>query len=310
MDSLFEKKYRKRCVCGHQFPALRGGGEYRWHRGGCLAWLEFKRDWSTLCACGCGRTTRFLKEYLNGHQPHPSGVHHPSFGRPVTVETKMKLSRANKGRPAWNHGLPHSEKTRSLISNALAGKKRSLYSRRQQSIRMRGYTVPFNEEIRAILSLKAKARIARDGHPMQGRRHRPESIHKMSAKAAAKLRVNGGFASGSFWSSKNQRWIIYRSSYEKFFYQFLEAAAVVETYEVEPDTIEYRFQGRSRHYVPDVVVQYIFGLKQAIEIKPWALLRDPEVRAKSLAATRFYMEKGIVFSMVTEREFERLSVTS
>lgn len=306
-QTVLEKKFTRECVCGYLFRPAKGGGEYRWHRQSCQEWVHFKNTWNGLCACGCGMVTKFLKAYLDRHQPHPSGSAHPNYGKHFTEETKKKISESNLGKVAWNKGGHHSKETKHLISERLTGRKRSPEFCRQRAEMMKGHIIKVSAEGRKRTGVSLKERSANGLHPMQGRHHSAKTLKILSAKAAERMVHEGGFISGRFWSGKNNKWILYRSSYEKFFYMTLEAMTVVEQFHVEPHVIEYKFKGRQRHYVPDVLVTYIFGFQEAFEVKPSALLEDLEVQAKHEAATLFYGEMGIRFSVITENDFGALA---
>ena len=45
------------------------------------------------------------------------------LGRKHSEETKLKISKANKGRIAWNKGKHHTEETKRKLSEALSGEK-------------------------------------------------------------------------------------------------------------------------------------------------------------------------------------------
>lgn len=56
-------------------------------------------------------------------RPQISGENHPMYGKFHSEETKIKISKANKGRLAWNKNTPRSEETKRKISETL--KKRN-----------------------------------------------------------------------------------------------------------------------------------------------------------------------------------------
>lgn len=91
----------------------------------------------------------------------------------------------------------------------------------------------------------------------------------------------------------------YRSSYELAFFQQLDAEPEVSTYEVETLQIPYKFEGKKRTYIPDVLIHYVDGTQEIVEIKPEALLDTPENDAKLEAAFKQY---GYQFVIVTEQE--------
>jgi hypothetical protein len=82
-------------------------------------------------------------------------------------ETRTKLSLANKGKIAWNKGIPNTKEQKDKISAALTGKKRS-------------------PEVIARIANSQKGRPG--GKSMLGKKHSSKSIEKMSvAKKGKKL---------------------------------------------------------------------------------------------------------------------------
>jgi len=89
---------------------------------------------------------------------------HPNKGRPawnrgipLTAEQRAKISAANKGkpsptrgRPAWNRGIPHSAEQRAKISAANKGKTFSDETRAKMSASFKGRK--HSEETRAKIS--------------------------------------------------------------------------------------------------------------------------------------------------------------
>jgi len=138
----------------------------------------------------------------------------------------------------------------------------------------------FSDSHKLKISIGAKKRlINKENHPMFGKKQSKESIEKnrLSNQKTTCERFNSGnfepikqFKGGSFFSNKMNCKIIYRSSYEKNFYTFLELCKDIESYEVEKLRIPYfdETTNKNRFYIPDVLVKWADGLTDLIEIKP------------------------------------------
>lgn len=113
--------------------------------------------------------------------------------------------------------------------------------------------------------------------------------------------------------------IIYRSSYERKFMQWLESSRKVKRWASECIEIPYLWvDGKWHKYYPDYYVEMEDGTKTVIEIKPYNMTQSPETdnpRAlkeysknvcKWKAALEFCQKKGFKFQILTERTIENL----
>lgn len=104
-----------------------------------------------------------------------SGECHPLFGRHLSNETRLKISKSTIGRQPWNVGKHHSEETkiklrkpkteehRRKLSEALKGRKLSMEQRKKISKSMTGKPGPnkgrlFSDEWRKNISLGGKGK--------------------------------------------------------------------------------------------------------------------------------------------------------
>ncbi len=114
------------------------------------------------------------------------------------------------------------------------------------------------------------------------------------------------YTQGIFWSEKNQRKYVFRSTYEFGYFYMLENDPNVTAYIVEPFDIPYldpRYK-YERRYKPDVLVHYRNGNISLLEIKPKRKLRAKDVRAKAEGARNFLKlyYPSIKYNFVTEEE--------
>ncbi len=114
------------------------------------------------------------------------------------------------------------------------------------------------------------------------------------------------YTSGVFWSEKNKRKYVFRSTYEFAYFYQLEANEKVTAYIVEPFEVpyldpKYKFQ---RVYKPDVLVHYVDGTIKLLEIKPKSRLGSKEVMAKATGAKNYLKlhYPKVHYEFITEEE--------
>ena len=206
----------------------------------------------------------------------------------LSEEHKRKDSEALKGRII-------SEEHRNKISEALKGKKKS--EEHKKKLR-----VPKSEEHVKNVSNALKGKYVGENNPFYGKKHTEEIKQKLresnlGKKASEetkqkssnshkelwknkefvdkmmKFMVDGGkHLKGYFYSFKNNKEIFYGSSYELEAYKILEDSTFVKSYDKCHFFIPYEFEGETKRYIPDILVEYITGIKEIIEVKPNALL--------------------------------------
>ncbi len=183
---------------------------------------------------------------------------------------------------------------------------------------------------RAFMSEHAKKRIARDGHPMLGRKHSEESLEKMRTShegkhdgplngmhgrnhieeakvkmsdAHTKLMIAGkrgygsnGHLNGWHTSTKGNdgQPMFYRSSWERDMMLYLDSNDDVSSYGYECVRIPYYdIDNHKRNYVPDFLVTYSDSRRVLIEIKPKQFLDNEKTVLKAEAARVYCAVNGI-----------------
>lgn len=115
------------------------------------------------------------------------------------------------------------------------------------------------------------------------------------------------YKTGNFISKKNNSTFIYRSAYEYAYLLKLEKDDDVINFVVEPFKIPYKDDnGKSRSYIPDIVVLRKNGLIEILEIKPKSRLCNGTVQRKASAA-RSYIKRNfknseVVYRFITEED--------
>lgn len=119
--------------------------------------------------------------------------------------------------------------------------------------------------------------------------------------------------------SQSDQPVIYRSSYERRFIQWLEKSSMVLHWGSECIAITYVGEdGETHRYYPDYVVEWSNGEKSLIEIKPYNQTVKPDPRnewakrefsknvRKWLAAKQWCEQHGFSFKILTEHTIARL----
>lgn len=156
-------------------------------------------------------------------------------------------------------------------------------------------------DLRTHVALKHPEYTIPDGVPL-----RPTILRDSKNKK----KRNTAFKTGSFYSKKNNKQLHFRSGMECEFYKILEKRRDVVRYSAECLEIEYNFQGRTRRYIPDILVEFTNGKKQLWEIKPKNQTKLPKNLAKWEAANNYCQKRNIEFIVLTERGLKQLKKNS
>jgi hypothetical protein len=109
---------------------------------------------------------------------------------------------------------------------------------------------------------------------------------------------------GEFYSKKNGCTITYKSKLELEVYKRLESLDAVKSYEAEPFIIPYAFNGLEKHYVPDLIIKYVDGSADLVEIKSERDVNTKQVIAKNKAAIDYAKQHGMRFKLITNETIE------
>jgi len=112
-----------------------------------------------------------------------TGGKNPMFGKKQSAETRVKISQKAKGRT-------HTEETKQKMSNGLKGIRKTEEWKKKIGDAQRGekswcYGLKFTEERKKQMSEYYKV----NGHPFQGRSHKPETIEKLRAISSSKVGI-------------------------------------------------------------------------------------------------------------------------
>jgi len=138
---------------------------------------------------------------------------------------------------------------------------------------------------------------------MYGRSHTKETREKISKTRSEKIvngEYNSWFSKGTHFSSKLNKEVHYRSSWEKQAYIILDEDDNVISYEPEPFSISYTFDNATRNYIPDILVEFKDKKRVLVEVKPTTFI-DYEINQVKFDAARKYCEDNdIIFEIWSE----------
>lgn len=149
---------------------------------------------------------------------------------------------------------------------------------------------------------EVKAKIRGGRNPMSQLCARARvSEAKVRLILAGKLHPEHRGKSGYFDSVKNGKCFHYRSSYELLAYQRLETDETVSSFTPEPFSIPYtRDDGSHHRYIPDILVTYLSGRRELIEVSAgWELERK---HLKLHAGKLWCRQNGVTFVVWSEEE--------
>lgn len=159
-----------------------------------------------------------------------------------------------------------------------------------------------------ISEKKKGKRLGKENH-FFGKKHTAETKSKMSSLAATRM-SNGYkpykfFKNGIFFSNKNQKNIVYRSSWEHLVFESLEIDSEVKEYFSENLRIPYYMEG-NKNYIPDLLIKYNNNKTLLVEIKPKCQILDEKNILKFEAARKYCKENNYTFEVWTEEKIKEI----
>ncbi len=243
------------------------------------------------CACGCGKETSPGSKYIHGHNARTMGWKERSrvdlcgCGCGKYAESGKKY--INKH---MQKDLRYLEHMREIGRNALNNPKAKEKHRQKIIDAVRRPEVKQKHK-------KAIDRIMKD--PIY-QRNRSEITTRLYAEG--KMDKAGRGRSGYYFSKKNNRKLLYRSSYELAAYKILEQMSVVTIYDIEPFSIPYERDDKFHRTIPDILITYVNGEKELIEVKPLYKFKDDNTILKIEAMENYSENNDMYFSVWTEKE--------
>lgn len=234
----------------------------------------------SFCECGCEKFTKPGNRFIHGHSRR--GIKH-------SIECKNKVAKGVK-----KYYQENSEKKK------IMSVKLKEYFQKFGNNFTRGYTHTKENKKKMSVIRKGYFKIPGNKDYLRNQIISEKTKEKMSIAASLRMLKSKAWKRGYYFSRKNDKNLYYRSSYELIAYKILEQMSMVKSYEVEPCVISYRFLGILRCTIPNILVTYIDGSKELIEIKPeWKMSKD---NTKLWAMNDYAANKGWLFNVWTENE--------
>lgn len=166
-----------------------------------------------------------------------------------------------------------------------------------------------------------KGLLVGEKNPMYGKTHSDEIRNKMSEIVSQQF-VDGKrkaygknfHQKGLIFSTKANRELFYRSSWEKQTIEWLDGSSLIKGFEYEPCSIAYQLiegdRMNKRHYIPDFIVEFVDGHKEMWEIKPKAFFESVKTKLKQAAAEE-YCRINLIdsYRLLGKKEVDELSTT-
>jgi endogenous inhibitor of DNA gyrase (YacG/DUF329 family) len=148
-------------------------------------------------------------------------------------------------------------------------------------------------------------------NPMYGKNHTSTTREKISSTRSTRM-INGDynswFCKGTYRSTKINKDIYFKSSWEKSVLEYLDNQEDVVFFMYEPFSISFYYNENKRHYIPDLLITYKDGTQRLVEIKP-SYYVDAEInKAKFESAKKYCNDKGIIFEVWTEKTIDNLFI--
>uniref|UniRef100_A0A6M3KS59 Nuclease associated modular domain-containing protein n=1 Tax=viral metagenome TaxID=1070528 RepID=A0A6M3KS59_9ZZZZ len=254
----------------------------------------------------CRKRSESLKKFFaNNPDKKLSGKDNPFYGKKHTEEANERNRVAHLGKKQSRETIEKRIKTIRERYNGgwpLDGFRHNSNSKKKMSKSMKGRT-SWNKGKHWSEEVKIKMRNAKVGKSHSDNHKRRISKGLVKAYQEDRRPLDRRFMTGYFYSKKNRKEIHYRSSYELFAYELLEKMSMVFSYEVEPFSITYR-KGFDEigEYIPDILITYMDGSQELIEVKPERELENDNVVKKIKAAKKYCKKNDMSFSIWTENQ--------
>lgn len=135
--------------------------------------------------------------------------------------------------------------------------------------------------------------------------HRNYMSELVTAKIiSGKWNPHGGcYKHGYFYTSKLKKRLFYRSSLELIVFQKLEKDNNVKWFDSEPFRIPYiNINGVKKFYIPDILICFLDGHKELVEIKPDIFLNDDTVQLKIQAMKIYCIKNNMICNIMLESD--------
>ena len=254
---------------------------------------------SKLCACGCKEKTTWniskqdFNDYIVGHSNRGYDyLERPKKGFCILCSKEFDAHKRKKycSIECMHKDPIKKEQSAKIGRNAL--KDPEVRKKHQENI----IKTVNKSEVKAK-HIAAKRKTSSDPEYRMKRSDLTKNLY-----LEGKMDKAGRGKSGYYFSNKNNKELHYRSSYELVAYKLLEQISRVKYYEIEPFGIQYEYQKINRWTIPDILITYIDGGKELVEVKPVFKLDIEKEQVKLQAMENYSKENDMKFSIWTEQE--------
>ena len=228
------------------------------------------------------------KEFIEKHCQHRH-----------TKATKALIRAQRKGKAQRGTGWHHTEETKSLMREKAKGRK--------DSLEVRATKKAAQQKRFAQMSLEERKQFVKDHNLFAKGCKWSEEAKERKGQTVAELLVKGYcWKQGHFISVKSNKKIYYQSSYEKKALEILDTDLYVVSFDRCPHIVNYVFQNKKHHYVPDFLVDYINKCSVIIEVKPKVFVSTPQNVAKFQSVKIFCDQNNMTFEVWTEDQLFKI----
>ena len=289
--------------CDKEFDSLESVFRHQRSHGQTAQSYVLKWDHSgvvPLCACGCGQNTAWnvgMKKYTTFVKGHSSK------GKVKSEDEKRRIGEKNRvNMTRWMSRHPDVAAKRGIDLNSTRTPEfetRRIESTRQSYAAMTPEDKQkFSEHAKelwhdgTLVEARSKAAQTFKDRFASGEYDFTARNDKISA-AITQRYLDGGFewSTGQYTSIKTGATCNYRSSWEAEFMRILDFEPRVATWNYEPFTIPYVYEGKTRRYIPDFLI-VLDGEDVLVEVKPPSLTDTGLNEAKRQAALDFCHRNG------------------
>lgn len=271
----------------------------------------------------CNTEFKVLWPHLNAkHQIDDMKIFRQNFPDVQLVSTELKkihyknaisrgFGKSNKGKKC-TEDQKQKMKERMLLNNPFRGQKHTEETRQKMSKNHADIKGDKNPYLRSLQNPENRKRASeRKKAQWDNLKKNPEKYaafcehrSKVSAELMQKglMPSNKNHCSGHFYSERQDKNILYRSSYEHRFLSICEKNIEIKEFDTCHFSLPYNFNDKKKNYIPDFKVSYINDTCSLVEIKPFNLLHDPQNRKKFETAEKFCQQNNFDFLLITEKD--------
>lgn len=212
-------------------------------------------------------------------------------GKKASEETRAKLSKAHT--EMWTDEMRKNQSDRmyqKLADGTHPLKTEEVKEKTRKNAIARNKTEKQKEAVKTALTGRAVPKERCERHS--------ETLKRMIADGKFIPLANKYFKHGTYFSTKMNKEVIYRSSYELAYYKILDEDNTVKNWEAECIRIPYLFEGKMHTYFPDLLING----NEIHEIKPVNLIKHPKNIAKQEAAEKFCLDRNWKYVYITEED--------